>query len=270
MMRERIETAVREVLEAMGLKDVAFVLERPGDLKHGDYATNAALAAGKLLEQVPRQVAEELAEKLKIEGVETIEIAGPGFINFFLSRRALLPGAEDIPQLSAGKTVMVEYTQPNPFKPFHIGHLMSNTLGEAIARLLKRSGAAVIRANYQGDVGPHVAKAIWALQRKGATRPSIEEIGEAYVEGNAQYEASAEAKQEIDAINKKIYERSDESVNALYDYGRALSLEHFEELYRTLGTKFDHYLFESETAKLVLEVIKQHPDVFEVSEGDTV
>lgn len=58
---------------------------------------------------------------------------------------------------------MVEYTQPNPFKPFHIGHLISNAIGESVSRIVEYSGSKIIRVNYQGDVGPHVAKAIYGL-----------------------------------------------------------------------------------------------------------
>jgi arginyl-tRNA synthetase len=256
MIRQRIEEAVRQ---AVG--DVPFVVERPRAVAHGDYSTNAALVA--------KLDPAELAQRLQgIEGVERVEVAGR-FVNFFLKRDALVPQEVPLPKINSG-TVMVEYTQPNPFKPFHIGHLMSNTLGEAIARLLERSGAMTIRANYQGDVGPHVAKAIWALMKEGKEKPTIDEIGAAYVEGNTQYESSLEAKAEIDALNKKIYERSDEQVQALYDYGRTLSLEHFEEIYRKLGTKFDQYFFESETAPIGLEEVKEHPEVFEVSDGATV
>ena len=106
---------------------------------------------------------------------------------------------------------MVEYTDPNPFKEFHIGHLMSNAIGESIARVLETAGAQVIRANYQGDVGLHVAKAIWGKQQK----PDAS-WGAAYTYGSAEYEGNKEA---IDAINKKVYEK-DPAVMFLYDEGR--------------------------------------------------
>ena len=72
---------------------------------------------------------------------------------------------------------MVEYTQPNPFKPFHIGHLMSNTIGETLTRILENAGATVVRANYQGDVGLHVAKALWGMSKKGKEPTNKPEIG---------------------------------------------------------------------------------------------
>src|SRR3989344_5339577 len=195
-MKERIEKAVKEALGT----DAPFVVERPRALGHGDYSTNAALV-GKA---DPHELSSKLRSLLGSNEVEKIEVVGK-FVNFYLSREALIPKEQKILQSYAGKTIMVEYTDPNPFKEFHIGHLMSNAIGESIARLLESSGARVIRANYQGDVGPHVAKAIWGkMQKPGAA------WGEAYAYGAAQYEAHQE---EIDAINKKVYERSDETIN---------------------------------------------------------
>jgi arginyl-tRNA synthetase len=251
-MRAQIEQAVKA---ALGV-EVPFVVERPGDFAHGDYSTNAALVA--------KVDAKELAAKLRIDGVERVEVVGK-FINFFLSRAAIIQEVENtkgIGQTHKGKKILVEYTQPNPFKEFHIGHLMSNAIGESLARLLETSGAKIERANYQGDVGPHVAKAIWGKMQM----PDLS-WGKAYTYGSEQYEAH---KDEIDQINKKVYDKSDDNVNALYDRGRKESLAHFEELYKILGTKFDHYFFESETGPLGLDLIKKHPELFEQSEGATV
>ena len=252
-MRELIEKAIREVLGA----DAAFVVERPRALSNGDYSTNAALV-GKV---DPHELSSKLRSLLSSNEVEKIEVVGK-FINFYLSREALIPKEQKIPQLNAGKKIMVEYTDPNPFKEFHIGHLMSNAIGESIARLLEASGAKVIRANYQGDVGLHVAKAIWGKMQK----PDVS-WGEAYTYGAQEYENK---KAEIDEINKKVYKKSDAQINALYDAGRKESLERFDEIYKTLGTKFNKYFFESETSPKGLILVQKHPDVFEQSEGATV
>ena len=149
--------------------------------------------------------------------------------------------------LFADKKVMVEYTQPNPFKPFHIGHLMSNAIGESISRIVEFSGAKTVRANYQGDVGPHVAKAIYELLKSGLPEESksVSEkaryIGELYAKGNDAYETNEKAKKEIDEINKKIYDKSDKKINEIYDWGRRITLEAFEEIYKVLGTNFNYY-----------------------------
>ena len=260
MFRAEIENAVKNALAAIGAQDANFIVERPTNMAHGDYATNAALVA--------KVDAHELVAKLHVEGIEKIEVVGK-FINFWLSRTALIkeiqPATQDgwsANDLHKNKKILVEYTDPNPFKEFHIGHLMSNAIGESIARLFENSGAQVVRANYQGDIGPHVAKAIWGKIQKPEAL-----WGEAYVYGDQNYEGS---RGEIDAINKKLYEKSDPEVNKLYDAGRKESLAHFEEIYKKLDTKFDFYFFESETAPKGLEIIKKHPKLFEKSEGATV
>ena len=100
-----------------------------------------------------------------------------------------------------GKKLMVEYTDPNPFKPVHIGHLMTNAIGESIARILEHSGADISRANYQGDIGLHVAKAIYGLlkneklqDKSGTHNEQAVNIGRAYVEGANAYEENEEEK----------------------------------------------------------------------------
>jgi arginyl-tRNA synthetase len=281
-MEERIRTAVSGALAQLGAGDVSFVVERPADMSHGDYATNAALVAAKPLGKNPKELAEELLPAIREglgEDADSVSVAGPGFINIMLSRQVIAQvieaaGKEDWGKgtVNTGKKVMVEYTDPNPFKEMHIGHLMSNVIGESVARLVGFSGGTVMRANFQGDVGPHVAKAIWALQKKGITDPSsAKEVGDAYAHGSRAYEESAEAKEEIDAINSAIYEGTDEALMELWRKGRDMSLEAFEDLYRILGTKFDYYFFESDTAGTGLSLVKEHiGTVFTESDGAVI
>jgi arginyl-tRNA synthetase len=208
-----------------------------------------------------------------------VEVAGPGFINFYISPDYFVKSIAEILKkgekfglnnnLKGAKTV-VEYTDPNPFKEFHIGHLMSNAIGESISRLLQFSGAEVKRANYQGDVGPHVAKAIWGVLKLGADSHDSAQLGKAYATGAQAYESDLAVKAEIDAINAKVYDKSDSKVNDIYAAGRKASLEHFEELYKMLGTKFDHYFFESETAPRGIKLVRAHKEIFEESDGAVV
>ncbi len=278
-VRECIEKTVERSLTDLGIQSGPIVLEHPAELTLGDYATGVALKYAKVAGKNPREFAEAIVAGLDtIEGVAKIDIAGPGFINFTLTPAAIIDRLEAARTderwgsgtLLAGKTIMVEYTQPNPFKQFHIGHLMSNTIGESITRLFEFSGATVLRANYQGDVGPHVAKALYILLERNSSNPSVEEISSAYVEGSTRYDADGQSKYAIDMLNKKIYERSDPVVNELYAQGRAITLAHFEDIYAILGTKFDFYFFESDTAPIGLSIVQSHPEVFTQSEGATV
>ena len=120
------------------------------------------------------------------------------------------------------KTI-VEYTDLNPFKECHIGHLMPNVIGESISRIIESLGAEVKRANYQSDVGLHVAKAVWAI-KNGAN------LKDAYAQGHKAYEEDENAKKEIIEINKKVYNKSDSEINEIYQKGRKESLGGFEEI----------------------------------------
>ncbi|MES2994443.1 MAG: arginine--tRNA ligase [Patescibacteria group bacterium] len=283
-MEDRIRQAVKDALATLGAEGIAFAVEWPGDLAHGDFATNAALAAAKPLGKAPREIADALVPLIRDalgDIASSVEAAGPGFVNITLAPESIAavvgiaanePGVWGMGDANAGKRVMVEYTDPNPFKEMHIGHLMSNVIGESIARLVEFSGATTMRANYEGDVGPHVAKAIWGLQKKGITEPATaEELGHAYAQGSRAYDESPEVKGEVDAINRAIYEGTDHELMELWRKGRDVSLAAFEELYRTLGTTFDYYFFESETSKPGLDIVREHtPAVFEESEGAVI
>lgn len=283
-MKAQLEHAVSAALTALGADGVRFVVEHPAELTHGDYATNAALAAAKQLGMNPREVAERLVTELSRANtfVSAITVAGPGFINFTLSRDFFTEATKSI--LSAGETwgmgddlkgqrYVVEYTDPNPFKEFHIGHMFTNAVGESIARLMVAGGAEVKRVCYQGDVGLHVAHAIWGMQQLGITADSAftaRDLGRAYATGATAYKEDEAAKAAIAALNKVIYERSDETVNALYDAGRAVSLAYFETIYQRLGTQFDEYFFESEAAPRGKALVLAHPEVFVESDGARV
>ncbi|MCR4325529.1 MAG: arginine--tRNA ligase, partial [Patescibacteria group bacterium] len=174
VLRSELSKALKSLSLSVAPEDVP--LEHPSELQNGDYSSGAAMQYTKEAGIAPRALAEKIAEALGVvEGIAKIEVAGAGFINFYLAPQALAASLKKACSEGkwgsnsdlAGKKIMVEYTDPNPFKEFHIGHLMSNAIGESLARLLEFSGAEVKRANYQGDIGPHVAKAIWGLRKLG-------------------------------------------------------------------------------------------------------
>src|SRR3989344_4457474 len=110
-----------------------------------------------------------------LQAIERVEVAPPGFINVFLSEGALSTKLAEVLKTGEsygtgasgkGKKLMVEYTDPNPFKEFHMGHLYSNAVGESLARLYEANGWNVIRSDYFGDVGMHVAKSVWGMKKQ--------------------------------------------------------------------------------------------------------
>ncbi len=277
LLKESIARALTD--SGIGISADKVSLEHPADLKNGDYSSGIAMQYAKQIGMAPKALAEKIVASLgAIEGIAKTEVAGTGFINFYLAPQTLTEFVETARtedmwgsnKKLSGKKIMVEYTDPNPFKEFHIGHLMSNAIGESIARLLQFSGADVKRANYQGDVGPHVAKAIWGIEKLELDPNDSAALGKAYAAGSEAYEKDDTAKKEIDALNAKVYDKSDPKVNDIYTTGRKASLEHFEDLYTMLGTKFDYYFFESDTAPRGIRIVRAHPEVFEKSDGAVV
>ena len=290
-MEDKIRNLIKNALESLEVEGVDFVVEHPEDLKNGDYSTNVAMAGAKKLKANPKELAEKIVAILrqaqdKFPEIQEIQVAGAGFINFHLSPKFFAGSVEEIlnnkhfakNHLFSKKKIMIEYTDPNPFKPLHIGHLMTNAIGESIARILESSGAEVSRANYQGDVGLHVAKAIWGLQKNEKLQDitlsnAIQSynIGKAYAIGAEAYEKDDKSKKETDEINKKIYDRSDGKINEIYDWGFKVTMEAFEDIYRMLGTKFDYYFLESLVASFGANVIRENiGKVFEESDGAVV
>lgn len=283
---ETIKDALNQVCRDKGISP-SFSLDQPEMAAHGDYATNIAFLVGKEDKVSPKDAAEgvvrTLSEELD-EIIEKIEIAGPGFINFFLKDDVRTDEAEmyAVSNLTAEKTkgkVLVEYTDPNCFKVFHIGHLMANTIGEATARLYEAAGYEVLRVCYPSDIGRNVAMGVWGVMQKSSEKPSqaaplkekVEFLGACYAFANNAFETDEKAKEEIIAVNKVIYEGSDPNIMEVYAEGRALSLEYFETLYERLGTKFDAFIYESEVADPGLHIVKAHlGKVFEESEGAIV
>lgn len=295
-IRKAVQSALDEVgtRERIDSRTVQFAVEWPADISHGDYATNVALAAAKAFNMKPQYLAGELLPRIREKlgyMAERIDIAGPGFINITLSREFLAEqvrianslgiefGNAETPE---EKRVMIEYSNPNPFKEIHIGHLMSNVVGESLSRLLESTGATVLRDTFGGDVGPHVAKAIWALQQKGVTDiGSVKEIGAAYTHGSNAYEESEKAKKEIDDLNTRIYavvakqnspeELSDEDrqLLELWRKGREVSMLEFERIFGLLGTKFDYVFYDSDTTDVGMQKVQEglEKGIFEESEG---
>ncbi len=272
-------------------------LTRP-DEQFGEYATNIALQLSKQVGKNPREIAEALAVKIRensVKTVKSIEVAGPGFLNITLTDEALLIDLESvlsIPEPSKQK-VLVEYSDPNPLKPLHAGHLYTTLVGDAIARLIERSGAETIRLNYGGDVGLHVGKSLWAIIKYlegeypeklgiGAAgdvrilRDKNAWLGEMYVQGNNAYEDDETARAEIIAVNKKVYaihaDNDHESAFAqIYWAVRQWSYDYFKTLYNQLGViPFTRTIPESEVTPLGIATVVEHPEVYIKSDGAVV
>ncbi len=276
-----IRDALAAALAQEGISGIEIPFEHTADFAHGDYASGVALAYAKQLGMNPRELAEKLVVSMgDVGGVSKIEIAGPGFINFTISSEHLFTMLEIGRKSGNGwgqslrmqdEQILIEYTSPNLFKPLHIGNLVGNVVGESLSRLLECAGADVKRINYPSDIGLTVAKGVWGLQKTGGDPKDIRALGEAYRVGNEAYEHDPAAKAAIDDINQKLYEGSDEELNALRNAGKETSCVHLEEICRALGTSFDLQIFESEAGPIGKELVLAHIDgIFEKSDGAVI
>ena len=238
-----------------------------------DYSTNAPLKLAKDLHKSPMEIAKEL--------VKTFISAEGGFRS--AAARGLAPSARgdgpDNYESDAYKdqTIICDFSDPNPFKVLHVGHLYTSIVGDSIARLFEYAGAKVIRANFGGDVGLHVAKTMYALQQKSINDLTIEDIAKCYIEGTAAYEDDEKAHQKITELNKEIYQINSEVIHdsdlaKLYWRGRELSYQYFDKFYASIGVHFDKYYPESTVADLGLAKVKEQLDkgVYEYSNGAVI
>ncbi|MBI5347149.1 MAG: arginine--tRNA ligase, partial [Candidatus Aenigmarchaeota archaeon] len=230
----------------------------------------------------PAETAKKLSEKKIPKGslIKEVRQAGP-YLNFYIdeSRFSKLVLKEVMAKKErygkGGKKkakVMVEFSQANTHKAFHVGHIRGTTLGESLARILEYWGNDVIRANYQGDTGMHVSKWIWCYQKyHSEEKPKKDEswIASIYVDAVKKLAENPELQKEVDEINIKLDSRKDKKLLDLWKKTRKLSLDAFEKIYDQLGTHFDEYYFESQVEKegkrIALGLVKT--GVAEKSEG---
>ena len=286
---EQIQEQLKKVInELFGVEASPVVTEAPEGMKMADgekvdYSSNVAMALTRELKRNPREIATEIADKMP---EYKTEVAGPGFLNFRLSDAYFWQKNRDFAHdfeknIScdeySGKTIVCEFSDPNPFKVLHVGHLYTSIVGDSISRLFEYAGAKVIRANFGGDVGLHVGKTIWALEKSGMEDFTIEDVAAKYVEGTRAYDDDETAHAEITALNKEIYEINknnlhDSHVAEIYWKGREMSYDYFKDFYARIGLKFDKFYPESTVAELGLETVKKQLEagVYEMSDGAVV
>lgn len=259
------------------------VLTRP-DSQFGDYATNIAMQLAKSLGKSPREIAEQIASRLRETGdFSDVTVAGPGFINLHLSDSVLLSLLKNAPlSRRTDEKVVIETNNPNPFKAMHIGHAFNAILADTVANLLQADGADVHRVSYHGDVGAHVGKSMWSLLRyTGGDVSRLHAIpaherntfmSRMYAEGAAAYKDSEEAKAEIEALAQQSFILDDPAYKAIYETCKQWSFEDIDRIVARLGNMpIEKRYLESEADSLGVKTVRQHVgDVFVESEGALV
>lgn len=261
------EEVLRVISRTTKLKSEKIILEKPKDHKFGDIAFPCFILSKKL-RKAPDKIAKDLAVKIKPSGfVVKIEPKG-GYLNFFadwarIGQDVVKEVLKEKEKYGKGKkrgNVMVEYCHFNTHKAVHIGHIRTACLGESLSRILRFSGYRVIRANYQGDIGPHVARCIWGfLKLHEGKKPKEEKgkwLGTVYAEASKKLKGNDKHEKEVDEVNKKIY-AEDPKLAKIWKETRKWSLDYFDNIYKSFGIKFDRLYFESEVEKPGTDISKK-------------
>ncbi len=263
------------------------ILERPKNSEHGDW-TFVTFKLASILQKSPNEVAKELSEKvnsfLDINSITEEASSISGFLNFKDKRIHSKSIVKEILQdqnfgksnLGQDKQIMIEFGQPNTHKAFHIGHLKSAVSGLSMVKLHENLGYNVIKANYFGDVGMHVAKCTWGFLHTEVpenfdsmeAHERMKLIDNCYVKGSNAFKENKKAEEEIRHINKDIYLKVDNKETQTYKKLREYSILHQDAVWKTLGITYDRQYPESEVYEEGVKIVQKYSGkIFEESEG---
>ncbi len=276
---EKLKIALEKAAASLGLEAASntIVIERSRDTAHGDYSTNLAMRLAKQAGKAPRDLAALLAEKIQEEAVEKIEIAGPGFINFFMKKDALqnviakiIEEGENYGKLpSKGKKINLEYVSANPTGDLHLGHTRCAAVGDSLARLLTYDGYDVTREFYVNDCGnqiEHLGHSIRARYHELFGEPL--QLGDDDYHGHDLIDIAKSIK---DKYGDKYLADNEESHDFFIRYGIDNELAKLKKDLADFGVSFDVFTYESDirkggTIEKTLDFLKDH--LYE-SEGAT-
>lgn len=256
-------------------------VETPSDPTHGDYSSSIALKLSKTLQKAPHEIANLLIQKIeKPDSIEKIEIAGPGFINFYLSANYLMQALKSINSLKTkygrlgighGTKTLVEYSSPNIAKPLGVHHLLSTIIGQTIANMFKFAGYDTVTLNWPGDWGTQFGKLIYAYKTWGSEeevkKDPLNELLKLYVKFHEEEEKNPELVEKGREEFKKLEEGDDENGN-IWEWFRDISIKELERIYQKLGVGFDEYLGERMYLEDAKEIIKEGVEKGIIREGE--
>ena len=268
---EKLKSVLAEAAGKLGIsvKAEEIVIERSRDTAHGDYSTNLAMRFAKSLGKAPRFLAEDLKGLIKAPEIEKIEIAGPGFINFFMKKDALqnivakvIEEGENYGKLpSKGKKINLEYVSANPTGDLHLGHTRCAAVGDSLARLLSYDGYDVTREFYVNDCGnqiEHLGHSIRCRYHELFGEPL--ELGEDDYHGVDLIDIAKTIK---DQFGDRYLEDNQESHDFFIRFGIDSELAKLKKDLDNFGVQFDVFTYESDirkggTIEKTLEELKSH------------
>ena len=265
--KDEIAEKLKEIVE-IDKKELLSYIEVPKDNKNGDYSFPCFRLA-KELKKAPQMIANEIKEKINLEGtgIDKIEVVG-GFLNFFVSKNVITKEVlEEITKkeeygrakIGEGRNIVIDYSAPNIAKPFHIGHLRSTVIGGALSNIYKFLGYNVTGVNHLGDYGTQFGKLIegyklWGDEYDIDSDP-INELTKIYIRIN---NLCKEDEKVLEACrnNFKLLEDGDENCTKLWERFKTVSLKEFQKVYDLLGSKFESWNGEAFYSDKMHEVVE--------------
>lgn len=262
--QEAITSIISEALSQLGVSDAKVMLEKPKSAEHGDIACNIAMQLARVLKQNPRAIADKIVTAIKANPqasslFERIEIAGPGFINFYLPADAKWNVVRHILSEKThygyntshqGESVLLEFVSANPTGPLHLGHARQGALGDTLANILQTQGWKVTREFYYNDAGVQISNLAHSirlraleLQGQKIELPENAYHGEYIVSIAKDYLAK---KTIVTHSGETVTSNGDiEDINAMRRYGVAYLRNEQDDDLAALGVKFDNFYLES-------------------------
>ncbi len=257
-LRTAIENAIKKAIEKGDLIDAPipqFVIEEPADRSHGDLATNAALMSAKAFRLPPFKIAQAITENIDLEGtlVDRFETAGPGFINFFLSKQYFAEVVKDVlsegenygnSDFGNGHKVMVEFVSANPTGPMHMGNARGGALGDCLAAVMNKAGYDVYREFYVNDAGNQIEKFACSLEARYLQifDDTVEFPQDGYQGGDIIDHAKAYADENGDAL---VNVESDVRKKTLVDFALPKNIAKMQADMAKYRITYDKWFFES-------------------------
>lgn len=282
----KIEVAksLKEKIEDLSLEEIVGLIEIPPNSEMGDYAFPCFRLA-KVFRKAPNMIAADLAESIEAkDAISKVEPAG-GYANFFVNKSQLAKNViNDVltqgkkyghSELGKDKTVVIDFSSPNIAKPFHIGHIRTTVIGNALYKIYDSQGYNTVRVNHLGDYGTQFGKLIVAFKKWGNKEAvesnPIPELLKLYIQFHDEAEKHPEMEDEARAWFTKL-ENDDKEAKDLWQWFRDESLKEFSRVYDLLDIEFDSYAgesFYSDKMDRVIDIIKDK-GLLEESEGTNI
>ena len=266
-----VATCLKEHIEELTLEEITALIEVPPNKDMGDFAFPCFKLA-KVFRKAPNMIAAELSEKIEAKGVISNVTPLGGYINFFVNKSQLAETViKDVltkkekyghSDLGKDKTIVIDFSSPNIAKPFHIGHIRTTVIGNALYKIYDSQGYNTVRINHLGDYGTQFGKLIAAFKlwgnKEAVEANPIPELLKLYIQFHDEAERHPEMEDEARAWFTKL-ENGDKEAKELWQWFRDESLKEFARVYDLLDIEFDSYngeSFYSDKMDRVIDIIK--------------